>query len=230
MQNKKISIIIPVFNEEGIKEFIPDLLKKSDKYNIEIIVVDGDSSGSTISKLKNFPVKTIISPKGRGIQLEKGAKNSTGELLLFLHADTQLPEDFYPVIISACFNITPCGAFRIKIGSDRFIFRILEFFANMRAKYLGMPFGDQAMFISREAYEKTGGFSPIPIFEDVDIVRRLKMNNYHIHILDRQVLTSARRWEKEGILRTTLRNWYLQMLYFIFKINPHKLKKFYRSP
>lgn len=229
MKSKKVSIIIPVFREYNLEQFVLTLLQKVQSQNVEIIVVDGHKSGSTISKLGKYDVKTIKSEKGRGVQLKKGAKNSKGDLLLFLHADTELPENFFHIITVVCAKISPCGAFRLKINSRKSVYRIIEFFANLRAQYLGMPFGDQAIFVERETYFKSGGFSEIPIFEDVDLVRKLKKCGVKIHTSKEKITTSSRRWQSEGIFKTTMRNWYLQILYFIFKLDPHYLKKYYRS-
>jgi len=229
MKNRKVSIIIPVFNEYSIDHFISALQRKVQDYNVEIIIVDGDKSGSTISKLGKYDVKAIKSEKGRGTQLKKGVEYSSGDILLFLHADTELPDDFFNIVTNVCANISPYGAFSLKIDSGKPLYRIIEIFTNLRAKYLQMPFGDQAIFVKREAYFESGGFSEIPIFEDVDLVRKLKKSGAKIHILKETVTTSSRRWESEGILKAMMRNWYLQILYFIFNINPHNFKKFYRS-
>ncbi|MEC9492883.1 TIGR04283 family arsenosugar biosynthesis glycosyltransferase [Flexistipes sp.] len=229
MKNKKVSIIIPVFKEYNIDHFVAVLQRKVKNFNVEIVVVDGDSSGSTISRLEKYDLKTITSEKGRGTQLKKGAEHSTGDLLLFLHADTELPDNFYSAVTDTCDKISSCGAFSLKIDSGKHLYRIIEFFTNLRAKYLQMPFGDQAIFVKREAYFESGGFLEIPVFEDVDLVRKLKKSGAKIHILKETVTTSSRRWESEGILKATMRNWYLQILYFVFNINPHYLKKFYRS-
>ncbi|WP_303700451.1 TIGR04283 family arsenosugar biosynthesis glycosyltransferase [Flexistipes sinusarabici] len=229
MKSKKVSIIVPVFKEFNIEHFVFKLLHKVQNHNVEIIIVDGDKSGSTVSKLEKYDLKTIKSEKGRGTQLKKGAENSTGDILLFLHADTELPDNFYSAVTDACAKISSCGAFSLKIDSKKSVYRVIEFFANFRAKYLQMPFGDQAIFVERETYFKSGGFSEIPLFEDVDLVGKLKKCRVKIHISKDKVVTSARRWQNEGVFKTTMCNWYLQILYFVFKIDPHYLKKFYRS-
>jgi len=229
MKSKKVSIIVPVFKEYNIDHFVTALQQKVKNCSVEIIAVDGDKSGSTISKLEKYDVKTIKSQKGRGTQLKKGAESSTGDILLFVHADAELPDNFFYTVTDVCAKISSCGAFSLKIGSKKFVYRIIEFFANLRAKYLQMPFGDQAIFVEREIYFKSGGFSEIPIFEDVDLVRKLKKCGVKIHISKEKITTSSRRWQYEGIFKTTMRNWYLQILYFVFKLDPHYLKKYYRS-
>lgn len=229
MKNKKVSIIIPVFKEYNIDRFVAVLQRKVKNCNVEIVVVDGDNSGSTVSRLEKYDLKTITSEKGRGTQLKKGAEHSTGDILLFLHADTELPDNFFYTVTDTCDKISSCGAFSLKIGSRKPLYRIIELFANLRARCLRMPFGDQAIFVERETYFKSGGFSEIPIFEDVDLVEKLKKYGVKIHTLEEKITTSPRRWESEGIFRATIRNWYLQILYFVFKIDPHYLKKFYRS-
>lgn len=212
MKSKKVSIIVPVFREYNLEHFVLTLLQKVQSQNVEIIVVDGDKSGSTISKLEKYDVKTVKSEKGRGTQLKKGVENSTGDILLFLHADTDLPDNFFYTVTDVCAKISPCGAFSLKIDSNKSVYRVIEFFANFRARYFQMPFGDQAIFVERETYVKSGGFSEIPVFEDVDIIRKLKKYGAKIHILKEK----KQHLQEDGKLKEYLKQLYVIGVYKYF--------------
>ena len=119
------------------------------------------------------------------------------------------------------------GAFDLGIKSKRFIFRVIEVVASLRSRVTKIPFGDQAIFIRKHYFHKIGGYKDIPIMEDVEIMKRIKRRGDKIFIIPQRVLTSSRRWEKEGVLHCTLRNWFLQMLYLL-GVSPLKLSTFYR--
>ena len=216
----RISVIIPVYNEQAaINGTIARL------NDCEIVV--SDCTGSTLDVISDSSViKKVRAERGRGNQLNAGAKAATGEILLFLHADTELPESWVRDITE---NIKFCdaGAFSLGIDDGRFIFRIIERTATLRTKLTKIPYGDQAIFVKREIFDKTGGFADFPIFEDFRLMQDIKKTGANIHILPQKVKTSARRWQKEGILYVTLRNWFITILY-LCGVSPHKLKKLYR--
>ena len=173
-------------------------------------------------------VKTAISEKGRGNQMNLGASLADGEILIFLHADTILPPDAMELIETAMED-SSCiaGAFDLAIDSEKPAFRLIEKAASFRSRMTRMPYGDQTIFIRKRDFRELGGFRDIPIMEDVEIMRRIKKRKGKICIIGRAVRTSPRRWEKKGIVYTTLRNWLILALY-LFGVRPEKLIRFYR--
>ncbi|MGD0278386.1 MAG: TIGR04283 family arsenosugar biosynthesis glycosyltransferase [Smithella sp.] len=228
----KFSIIIPVFRETAIInrtiDTIMALNDHDDLDDLEIIVVDGRADGDTIKEIKHDEVIKIISPKGRGRQFNCGAAKATGDVLIFLHADTILPATALDRISEVMKNIFCIGgAFDLSIESDRFAFRIIEIMGSLRSRLTRLPYGDQAIFIRTDFFRKIGGFKEIPLMEDVELMQRIKKNKAQIIILKDRVLTSPRRWEKEGIIFCTLRNWLLAIL-FSLGIKPETLARFYK--
>lgn len=227
----KISIIIPVVNEtSGINQTISHLLYQvtSGSAVVEIIVVDGTPEGSTIAAIQHAAIVKLVSRKGRGMQMNAGASVASGDLLLFLHADTRLPDKALELIVSAMQERTyVAGAFDLGIASDRLVFRLIERLASLRSRCTRIPYGDQALFIRKGYFEQLGGFPNIPLMEDVELMRRIKKRKDAIYIIPARVLTSPRRWEREGVIRCTLRNWSLILLYLL-GIHPEKLVKFYK--
>lgn len=228
----RFSIIIPVLNEsEDINKAIGHVrcLTTAAGLTAEIIVVDGDPEGKTITAIEDDKVITSGGKTGRGNQMNTGAALARGEILLFLHADTQLPDDGFILIDAACGNpARGAGAFDLAIESERTIFRLIEKTASLRSRITGIPYGDQAFFFAADYFRGLGGFADIPIMEDVEIMRRIKKRREKILFLDQPVRTSARRWEKESILKCTIRNWLLILLY-LAGMAPERLARFYQT-
>ncbi|HEX9135682.1 MAG TPA: TIGR04283 family arsenosugar biosynthesis glycosyltransferase, partial [Nitrospirota bacterium] len=222
-------IIIPVFHEsERINGIITQVFDRSFKGAPQVIVVDGDPQGSTINTIEEQQVVKIISGKGRARQMNSGASLASGDVLLFLHADTLLPKDALAMIttvMSAGHFVA--GAFDLGIDSSRCIFRVTEKYVFLRTRLTRIPFGDQAIFIRREYFEKIGGYQDIPLMEDVEIMGRIRKRGDRICIIPSKVLTSPRRWEREGVFFSTFRNWILQMLYAL-GVPPEQLQKYYQ--
>ncbi len=223
------SIIISVIHEEGvINSTIEHLETLQVSASMEIIVVDGDRSGETIGVIRNGNVRTATGEKGRGNQMNRGAAMARGDIVVFLHADTRLPPDAFALMEGALSDpVCLVGAFDLAIDSGRPIYRLLAKIASFRSRITRIPYGDQTFFFRRDYFNDIGGFANIPLMEDVEIMRRIKKRGGRIAILNRSVTTSARRWEKEGILLCTLRNWLLISLYF-FGVSPERLSKFYK--
>jgi rSAM/selenodomain-associated transferase 2 len=230
--NPRFSIIVPVLNESaGINETIEHLrgLINGTGQSAEIIVVDGDPEGKTIAAIEDVKVITALGKAGRGSQMNTGAALARGEILLFLHADTRLPDNGLILIDAACGNpASVAGSFDLAIDSERRIFRLIEKTASLRSRLSGIPYGDQAFFFAADYFRSLDGFADIPIMEDVEIMRRIKKRGDKIVFLDRPVRTSARRWEKEGVLKGTIRNWWLISLY-LAGMAPERLAGFYRN-
>ncbi len=227
-----LSIIIPVLYEaERIQSCLANLLQLAGDINLEIIVVDGDPQGSTLRHLPSqypYLLKGIQSPKGRGTQMNAGAKISQGKVLLFLHADTDLPDQALPQIMQTCKQDSIAGgAFDLAIASPRWSLKLIGKVASLRSRLTRIPYGDQAIFIRKDVFEQVQGYPDIPLMEDVALMQDLKQQGYSIHILSNAVQVSARRWEKEGILHCTFRNWSLILLYFL-GVAPKTLARWYR--
>lgn len=192
----------------------------------EIIVVDGDDS-STLDLIQRTDVIKIASVKGRATQMNAGAKIAVGEYLLFLHADTVLPQNAAALVQKSlqCKN-TVAGAFSFEFDSSSKVLRIIAKIANWRSRITKIPFGDQAIFIKKEIFEKIGGYEKIELMEDVALMRNLKREGLRIEILPQKVITSARKYEKNGIFYNVIRNWILLILYFL-GTDPNKLARFY---
>ena len=195
----------------------------------EIVVVDGGSRDATISTARACGCRVIPSERGRGNQLRSGTAASSGDLLLFLHADNWLGEGAVGQLIEHAQQQSGrpiFGCFRQNIDDTRFRFRIVESGNALRAGRLWMPYGDQAMFVDRRSYERVGGFAEVPLMEDVMLSRRLRK----IHpptLLPGPVHLSARRWQSQGVIRQTVRNW-LIFAAFSLGVSPMRLASWYR--
>ena len=230
MNRCDISVVIPAFHEEDlINKAVDTLYGLAFDGRLEIIVVDGDPEESTLKAIRDPRVVKIPSAKGRGKQMNAGALLADGEILLFLHADTELPQDGL-TRIGAVMRERGCvgGSFDLGIGSDRSCFRLIERAANLRSRITRMPYGDQAIFLRREYFLGLGGFRELSLMEDMDLMRRVRQSAGKIHIISDKVKTSARRWESEGVLYCTLRNWMLILLYLL-GVSPRRLARFYHD-
>jgi rSAM/selenodomain-associated transferase 2/rSAM/selenodomain-associated transferase 1 len=225
----QFSIIIPVLNESGmINDTIEHVRSIPGSNNGEIIVVDGNPRGNTIEAVQNNQVVKLVSKQGRGNQMNAGADVARGNILIFLHADTRLPRDAFEHIVSIMNNDSYVGgAFDLGIDSDRFILRLIERAASLRSRITKIPYGDQVIFMGKDYFKDLGGYKSIPIMEDVDLMKRVKKRKDRICIIRDKVLTSSRRWDEEGAIYGTLRNWLLITLYF-FGVPPTRLVKYYQ--
>ncbi|MFM6191899.1 MAG: TIGR04283 family arsenosugar biosynthesis glycosyltransferase [Planktothrix sp.] len=222
----QISIIIPVLNEADNIESVINQIQKTE--NIEIIIVDGGSQDHTVEIAQSLGVKVIVTQRGRALQMNAGAKIATGEILLFLHGDTQLPTEFEKDVRKIWINDNIiAGAFQLKIDNSQWSLRLIEKTVFWRSKYLQMPYGDQAIFIKASTFWQVGGFPEQPIMEDFEFIRRLNRLG-KIEILSSSVITSGRRWQKLGVFKTTLINQFVVFGYYL-GISPIKLSQWYRK-
>jgi rSAM/selenodomain-associated transferase 2 len=221
---------VPAFHERGnINGLIESLNRLDSDKDIEIIVVDGAREEDTLEAIHSSHVIKISSERGRARQMNTGASVARGEILIFLHADTELPIHALKKIHSLLEQKEVVGgAFDLGIKSDRFIFKVIGSLSSWRSRLNRVPFGDQAIFIRKEYFNEIGGYKEIPLMEDVELMRRIKRSGNRISIFYDRVMTSPRRWEEEGVIYCILRNWTLQALYLL-GISPHKLAVFYKS-
>jgi rSAM/selenodomain-associated transferase 2 len=226
----KFSIIVPAFGEgDRINDLIEFLNRLDVDKNLEIIVVDGSQDKDTLGAIQCNPVIKVSSEKGRAKQMNAGALNAKGEILIFLHADTELPIQALKEIDSLMERREYVGgAFDLGIKSDRLIFKVIGTLSSLRSRLNRIPFGDQAIFIRKEYFDQIGGYKEIPLMEDVELMRRIKKSKDKIWIFHDRVMTSPRRWQKEGVIYCTLRDWTLQALYF-FGVSPYHLVKYYKN-
>jgi rSAM/selenodomain-associated transferase 2 len=230
-----ISFIIPVLNEsDSINPLLGHLSSLSLSEGFEVIVADGSPGGTTLKVIKpglceKIDLITTLAPKGRGAQMNCGAALAQGDILVFLHADTLITQKALNGLqreMKQRNNIVG-GAFDLGIRSTKKAYRVIETMANVRSRITRIPYGDQAIFLQKKYFSKIDGFSEIPLMEDVDIMQRIKQKNDKIVILPIKVQTSPRRWEKEGVVYGTLRNWLLITLYLL-GVPPGRLTKFYK--
>lgn len=224
----KISVIIPVLHEgDLINEILGSLKSAASGVQHEVIVVDGDAGGSTIGQIADTAIIKLTAPKGRALQMNAGAKRATGDVLLFLHADTYLPQNAFPKIIEALSGSRFIGgAFDLGISNPRWIFRLTGWCTSWKHRLTRVPYGDQAIFLRSNYFKDVGGYADIPLMEDVELMKRIKRRNDRIIFLPDAVVTSSRKWEKDGVLYTIFRNWVLQALY-MFGVPADKLVKYY---
>ena len=226
MQNKDLTVIIPALNEERILRACLDSVKRLDP--LEIIVVDGGSADRTAKIAEEAGAVIIQSPKGRGIQMNKGASLARGEILLFLHADTRMPEMKKP-FASATPNSYAGGFFHLTFDDGSVSTRLVEFFANLRARLFSLPYGDQAIFIKKEIFEKLGGFREYPFLEDIDFAIRIKKYG-KLKYIPLKVVASSRRLKKGfpfSPILISFRNVFIALL-FLFGLSPFRLIKLYK--
>ena len=225
-KTSNISIIIPTLNEAATIGGLLSALQAVPE--IEPIVVDGGSRDNTIDIVKSRGVQVLTAPPGRATQMNAGARTARGDILLFLHSDTIPAPNFAARVRDSLRQSgVSAGAFSLAIDGNGFLLRLLERLINFRARSMQMPYGDQGLFMTSEMFSSVGGFPDQPIMEDYELVRKLRRKG-EIIILPLTATTSARRWKKLGILRTTLRNQAI-ILGYLLGISPEKLAGWYRK-
>lgn len=220
-----LSVVIPALNEAGQ---LGQTLSAIDPQNRpEVIVADGGSTDGTLAIARAAGVRALAARQPRSLQMNAGAAAAAGDRLLFLHADTRLPEGFQEQVrVALARPGAAAGAFHLEIDGAGGRLRIIERAANWRARFLQMPYGDQALFMARDVFWESGAFLPMPIMEDFELVRRLKRRG-RIVLATGSAATSARRWRQIGALRTWMINQRVIIGYFM-GVAPKRLAAWYR--
>ena len=220
-----ISIIIPTLNEEAAIKNLLQQLQACREQGHEVIVVDGGSSDKTVFIAEKFSDNVICSESGRGVQMNKGASQSSNDILWFLHADTIIPRDAVEHIQQAL-DKYDWGRFNVRLSGSNFLFRIIEKMMNLRSCLTGVATGDQGVFVKRKLFNSVDGYSSLPLMEDIDLSKKLKKVSKPV-CLKQELTTSSRRWEKKGIIATVLLMWRLRFLYWL-GVSANKLAAQYK--
>jgi rSAM/selenodomain-associated transferase 2 len=220
-----LSIIIPVLNEAaGIVALLLSL-QGLRVQGAEIIVADGGSADATTQLALPLADQVTTAPKGRASQMNAGAAIARAPLLLFLHADTRLPEEAMPLVAQAIDQGALWGRFDVKISGTASGLGLIGTMMNLRSRLSGIATGDQAIFVRRDAFNQLGGFPDLPLMEDISFSCQMKRLGRPA-CLSAKVFTSGRRWEKHGVLRTILLMWSLRLRFF-FGADPADLARQY---
>jgi len=226
-KKRSISVIIPVFREaDRIGETLRHVQEVAGSNSYEICIIDGAIERDTLDSAEGYGAVLIGSTSGRGHQMNVGTKFAAGDILVFLHADTRLPEGAFEEIARILGGDASAGAFRLGFDSDSFAMRWIAFWANVRSALTRAPYGDQVLFFERKFFFNIGGYREIPLMEDLEIMTRVRRLGRRIQISPLRVTSAARRWEQEGKLRCTLRNWAIRLAYHA-RVSPYVLAQWY---
>lgn len=222
----KLSVIIPVLNEQEIIIQNLQFLKQICSEEVELIVVDGGSHDQTTTFAKPYVDSVINAIGGRAEQMNKGATIATGDTLVFLHIDTKLPNNFINAIRTVLAQGRyDWGRFDVSFNNEGFMFSIIAFMMNLRSRITSIATGDQAIFIKKTTFDELGGYPDIKLMEDVAISKRLRKLSKPA-CLNEKVITSGRRWQDKGIIKTIFLMWFLRLAYFM-GVDTEKLNKLY---
>ena len=216
----RLRVVMPVLNEGGAGTGLTDrlrALRRLRAHGAEVFVVDGGSTDDTWAIARGLADRVMSAPRGRAAQMNAGANAGGGRLddvLLFLHSDTRLPVDADSLILAAIQHGAVWGRFDVRIDSAHPTLRLVGMMMNLRSRLTGIATGDQALFVTRDAFDRVGSFADLPLMEDIDLCTRLKKIGAPA-CLRQRVTTSARRWEQHGIWRTILLMWLLRLAYFL---------------
>ena len=221
----RLSVIVPVLDEAPAIAAALASLQALRGDGVEVLVVDGGSRDDTARLAAPFADRVLQAPRGRATQMNAGAAIAAGDVLLFLHADTVLPADAGAAIARALEAGCEWGRFDVRILGGDPLLGVVARLMNLRSRLTGIATGDQAIFVTRAAFEAVGGYPAIPLMEDVALSRALRRRSPPACLRERAI-TSSRRWERQGTLRTILRMWRLRLAYAL-GADPHRLARLY---
>lgn len=227
----RLAIVIPVLNEAATIDAALERLAPLRQRGATVVVADGGSSDGTLEKAARQADHVIASPRGRALQMNAGARAegaASADVLLFLHADTRLPDDADRIVLRELANSERCwGRFDVALDGEGRALRLVETLMNARSRFTGIATGDQAIFVERSAFLALDGFAPLPLMEDIDFSRRAKRLSAPLALRER-VVTSARRWQQRGVWRTVALMWWLRLAFY-FGADPAWLARQYRN-
>ena len=216
-----VSVIVPLLNEEVMA---PQLIEQLAALDAEqVIIVDGGSTDSTCHLMQSAGYQVVQSVAGRAQQMNAGAQHATQSILLFLHADTQLPPSYKSEIAKA----KAWGRFDVSFSSQSKAMSVVAFFMNLRSRVSGVATGDQGIFVDKDVFSAIGGFPELPLMEDVALCKRLRQIHRPFNS-NMKVVTSARRWQQNGIFKTVVTMWWYRLGYFL-GMSPMRFKKGYED-
>ena len=221
--------MLPILNEEAQVAACLGALQPLRGQNSELIVADGGSRDRSVALAEPLADRVVVGPRGRAAQMNAGARQANGDILWFLHADSLPPPDALSLIRAALAGRERgWGRFDVRLSGRRPSLRMVEFSMNLRSRLTGIATGDQGIFVRRDLFERIGCYPPIALMEDIALSRTLKRYGRPV-CLRQRVLTSSRRWERDGIARTVLLMWRLRLAYFL-GADPDRLARiYYRS-
>ncbi len=216
-----LSVVVPTLNAEAHLPAFLERMKPAD----EILVVDGGSTDRTIAVAEQAGARLLLAPKGRGRQLAAGGEAASGDWLLFLHADS-LPAPDWPAAVAAHYRVAldKAACFRLRLADRAWQARAVERAVAVRVGLLGLPYGDQGLLVPRALYRAVGGYRPMPLMEDVDLVRRI--GRRRLAVLECEAWTSAERWRRDGWIRRSARNLFCLGL-FAAGVSPSRIARIY---
>jgi rSAM/selenodomain-associated transferase 2 len=218
----KLSIVIPTLNEAS---HIESLLAQLSDENVELIVVDGGSDDQTVQRA-SVHAQLVYSSTGRAVQMNAGAAAANGDWLWFLHADTQLSQPLNAYIDEITQSSSVWGRFNVRLDDARFMFRVIERLMNARSCFTSVATGDQGLFVDRRLFAELGGYPELPLMEDVALSKRLR-KVMPVNCSALSLITSARRWQQRGVLKTIVLMWWLRLAYVV-GVSPARLRQWYR--
>jgi rSAM/selenodomain-associated transferase 2 len=222
MSKETLSIVIPTLNEAGVIGGQLARLQALRRRGVEVVVADGGSTDGTPELAAALVDAVVFAPRGRAAQMNAGAQRTRGNVLLFLHADTRLPERADELITTGLAAARKTwGRFDVQIEGTHPLLRLVAVLMNWRSRLTGIATGDQAIFVRRSTFERCDGFKAIPLMEDIALSRRLKWFGRPLCLRTRAI-TSGRRWQRDGVVRTILLMWQLRLGYF-FGVDPVRL-------
>ena len=223
----RLSVVMPALNEAAGMAAALQALAPLAARGTQLLVADGGSQDATAGLAQAGGAQVVHAPRGRALQMNAGAQQASGDILLFLHADTRLPPDADRLIEQALANSPQVwGRFDVRIEGQPRMLRVIAAFMNRRSRWTGIATGDQALFMTRAAFDAVGGFPAQPLMEDIEMSHRLRQLSRPA-CLRARVVTSGRRWESRGVWRTVLLMWRLRFAYWR-GVSPQRLAELYR--
>ena len=208
----QLSIIIPTLDEAECVVALLQQLQPLRTRGHEVILVDGGSRDATVALAKPLVDKLLVAPAGRALQMNAGAGAADGQVLWFVHADSIIPDKADVLILKSAGQLW--GRFNVHMSGDRLLLRVVERLMNLRSRITGIATGDQGIFVSRALFKRVGGYTDLPLMEDIDLSKRLKREQRPV-CLQNTLTTSSRRWEQRGVVRTIFVMWYLRLAWFL---------------